>query len=217
MRAFGLPVARVLRVGVLRVAIGHQTKVFNGAGENEFIDEENDGFSGEVRRRPFDLVEFIKPDFEVFKELAFQFGFVRRVFQPAHGVKHAAGFAATVEKVHDRQFGKMFAFKEKVARAEAPRRAEVGEHKVFVVAQIFFDLSDMVFRVGVAAPEGVRAVALEERFKFEGQRHPHRFRQHEIHEAFHHADLTRRLKAQQIFAKRSEQIFGGGFRLCVVL
>ena len=132
-------------VSVLRVAIWNEAEILDGAGEDELVDEQDDGFGGEFRRRPFDLVEFVEPDFEVVKELLFQFRLFRRVLQAAHGVEDAAGFAASREKIGERHFGERLVLEEKIARAEKPCGAEIGQDQIFVVAEIFFDLADVVF------------------------------------------------------------------------
>ncbi len=84
----------------------------------------------------------------------------------------------------------MLVLKEKVARAEEPRSVEIGKNQVFVVTEIFFDLGDVVFGIGITAPDGVRAVALEKRFEFERNNFSRCFRQHEVHKAFHDANVA---------------------------
>ena len=145
----------------------HEPEILDGAGEDELVDEQDDGLGGQLGRRPFDLVELVEPVLQVLKELLFQFGLLGGVLEAAHGIQHAAGFAAAGEEIRERQFGKGLVLEEEVAGAEEPRGAEVGEDEVFVVAEVFLDLGDVVFGIGVVAPKRVRAVALEERFEFE--------------------------------------------------
>ena len=71
-----------------------EAEILDGAGEDQFVDEENDGLGGLFRRRPFNLVELGVPDFQIFEELLFEFGFFGGVFEPAESVEDAAGFAA---------------------------------------------------------------------------------------------------------------------------
>ena len=94
----------------------------------------------------------------------------------------------------------MFGLKEEVAGAEEPCGAQVGENQIFVVAQIFFDLGDVVFGIGVFAPDGVRAVALEKRLEFKRNQLARLFRQHEIHPAITGHDLTGGQKSKHIRA-----------------
>jgi hypothetical protein len=114
-----------------------KAEILDGAGEDEFVDEKNDGFCGKVGRNPFNLVELVEPDFQVFKELLFEFRFLRRVLQTTHDIQHAASFAAARQKIGEGQFLEGLGFKEKVARAEEPCGAKVGENQVFMVAEIF--------------------------------------------------------------------------------
>ena len=211
MRALWLPEFGEAGVFILGEAVLHQPEILDRAGKDELVDEQDDGFGGLFRRRPFDLVEFVEPDFQVFKKLLLQFRFFRRVLEAAHGVEHAAGFAATAKKIGERQFGKRLVLKEKIAGAEKPGRAQVGENQIFVVAQIFFDLGDVVLWVGVVTPKGIRAVALKERFEFQGERFSPRLGQHEIHPSLPLPHLARGLKTQNIFAQRGKKVFRGGF------
>ena len=96
MRALGLPEFGVAGKFVLSEAVLHQPEIFNRAGEDEFVDEQDDGLGGLLHRGPLDLVEFVEPDFKVFKELLFEFRLVRRVFQAAQSIQHAAGFPTPV-------------------------------------------------------------------------------------------------------------------------
>ncbi len=75
----------------------------------------------------------------------------------------------------------------------------------------------MVFRVRIAAPKRIRAVAQEQRLEFELHRLAHALGEHEINEAFGDSDLSCRLKSEQVLAKRGEQVFGGGFGLRAIL
>ena len=88
---------------------------------------------------------------------------------------------------------------------------------LFVVAEVFFDLSDVVFGIGVAAPEGIGAVAEEEGLEFELHGIAHAFGKHEIDKAFGDPDLACGLEAEDIFAKSGEKVLGGGFGFCAVL
>ena len=54
-----------------------------------------------------------------------------------------------------------------VAGVEEPGCAQVGEDQVFVIAEVLLDLGDVLLGVGIAAPEGVGAVALEQGLEFE--------------------------------------------------
>ena len=207
MRAFGFPEFGVAGVFVLCEAVLHQAVILNRAGEDELVDEQDDGFGGFFGRRPFDLVELVEPDFEVFEELMFQFRFFGRVLHAAQSVEDAAGFAASGKKIGERQIGKRFVLKEKIARAEKPRRAEVGQNQVFVVAQIFLDLCNVVVWICVAAPKCIRAVALKERLEFQRQRFSSRLGQHEIHPSLAAAHLAGGLEAKNVFAKRGEKVF----------
>ena len=69
-----------------------------------------------------------------------------------------------------------------------------------MVAEVLLDLGDVLFGVGVTAPEGVRTVPLEERFEFERERLALALGQHEVHPPLAGADLARGLKRQDIFA-----------------
>ncbi len=116
------------------------------------------------------------------------------------------------EKIGEGHLRKGPVVKKKIARAEEPRRAQVGEYEIFVFAEIFLDLIDVLFGVGLVAPNVVRGfVVLKKRFEFERQRLAHALRQHEIHPAFAAANLPRGLKTENVFAQGGEQILGGGF------
>jgi hypothetical protein len=69
-----------------------------------------------------------------------------------------------------------------------------------VIAEVLLDLGDVLFGVGVAAPEGVRAVPLKEGFEFEREGLSLALGQHEVHPPLAGADLARGLKRQDIFA-----------------
>src|SRR5205823_4630463 len=118
----------------------------------------------------------------------------------------AAGLAAAIEKIGERHFRERLVLKVEIARAEKPSGAEVREGQVFVVAEIFFDLGNVVFRVRIAAPKRIQAVAQEQRFEFELHRLAHSLGEHEINEAFRDSDLSCRLKSEHVLAKRGEQI-----------
>ena len=74
-----------------------------------------------------------------------------------------------------------------------------------------------MLRIGVGPPEGIRAVALEERLEFQWQRLALALGQHEIHPSLLDPDLARRLKPQHVLAKRGEKVLGGGLGLGAVL
>lgn len=152
VRALGLPVAGVLDVGILRVAVGNKAEILDGAGEDELVNEQDDGFILEFRRSPFDFFKFIEPFFEVVKELLLQFRFFGGVFKTAHGVENAAGIPAAREKIRERLFGERLLLQIEIARTEKPRGAEVGEDDVFIVAEVFSDLGDVVFWFRIIAP-----------------------------------------------------------------
>ena len=158
VRSLGFPVLGLADVAILRVAIGHESEILNRPGKDEFVDEENDGFGGEFRRRPFDAVEFVEPYLQVREELLFQFRLLRRVFHTPDGVQHAAGFAAADQEIGERLLGERPVLKIEIPCAKKPRGAEVGENQAFVVTEIFFDLGDVLFGIGVLAPERLLAV-----------------------------------------------------------
>ena len=217
MRALGRPELGEAGVFVLRELVFDQAEILDGAGEDELVDEQDDGFGGEFGLHPFDLVEFVIPNLQVLEKLLLQFGAFRRVFHAAQSVEHAAGRAGAREEIGEGQCGERLFVEEEITRTIKPHGAEVGEDEVFVVAEIFFDLRDVVFGIGILAVNRIRAVTQEERFQFQRQRVAHAFRQHEIHETFHDPDLARGLKTEDILAKRGEHIFGGGFGLGAVL
>lgn len=139
------------------------------------------------------------------------------VFNAPQGVEHAAGFAAAVEKLVKREGGEgLFLIKE-IARTKEPTGAEVGEDQVFVIAQIFFDLDDVLLWVGVLSPKRIRAIALEERLEFQRQRVTQALRYHEVNEALHDADRSCRLESEDIFPKRGEEVLCGRLGLRAVL
>ena len=217
MRALRLPEFGKPGVFILGEAVVDQAEILDGAGKDELVDEENDGLGGLFVRRPFHLVELVEPDFEVFEELLLQFRLLRRVLDAAQGVEHAAGFAAAGEKIGERQLGKGFVLEEVIAGVEEPGRPKVGENEVFVIAEVFLDLRDVLLGVGVVAPQGVRAVALKQRFEFERERLSLALGQHEVHPALAGANLAGGLKTQNIFAERREKVLGGGLGLGDVL
>src|SRR5208283_2327014 len=118
---------------------------------------------------------------------------------------------AAGEKIGERQLGERFVLKEIVAGVEKPGRAEIGEDEVFVVAQVFFNLGDVLLWVRAAPPKSVRAVALKERLEFQGERFAHWLRQHKIHPSLPAAHLAGWLKTQNILAERGEKVLRGGF------
>jgi len=211
VRALGFPEFGKPRKFILGEAVLHQPEILDGAGKDELVDEENDGLGGKFGRGPFDLLEFMEPDFKVFEELLFEFWLVGGVFDAPQGIQHTAGFPAPVEEISERQLGKGFALKIEIPRAEKPGGAQIGERQVFVIAQILFDLGDVMLGVGIAAPDRVRAVPLEQRLEFKLHGISHAFREHEVHVAFGHPNLPGRLKTQHIFAECGKEVFGGGF------
>src|SRR6266481_2055016 len=97
----GFPEPGKPRILVLGETVLHQAKVLNRAGNDEFVEEEDDGLGGLFGRRPFNLVELVVPDFEIFKELLLEFGFFGRVLEAAQGVEFFASFTATTEKIRE--------------------------------------------------------------------------------------------------------------------
>ena len=217
MGALGLPELDIAGVFVLGEAVVHEAVILDRAGKDELVDEENDGLGGLFARRPLNLVELVVPDLQVLEELLLQFRLLRRVLDAAQGVEHATGLTAAGEEVREGQFGKVLVLEEEIAGVEEPSGSQVGENQVFVVAQVLLDLRDMVFWVGIAAPEGVWAVALEERFEFEREWLALALGQHEIHPALAGANLAGGLKTQNILAERGEKVLSGGFGLGDVL
>ena len=145
----------------------YEPEVLDGAGENELVDEQDDGLGGLFLRGPLDLGELGEPDLQVLEELLGEFRLVRRVFETAQGVQHAARLAATSEEIGEGQLAKRLVVEEVVAGVEEPGCAQVGEDQVFVIAEVLLDLGDVLLGVGIAAPEGVGAVALEQGLEFE--------------------------------------------------
>src|SRR5439155_17870492 len=132
VRAFGFPPVGLADVFVLSEAIRDESEILNRAGKDELVDEEDDRLGGLVSRRPFDLVKFVEPDVEVLKELPLQFRLLRRVFDAAQGVEHAAGLAAAIEKIGERHFRERLVLKVDIARTENQRSEEFRMYHVFV-------------------------------------------------------------------------------------
>ena len=81
MRALWLPEFGEAGVFILGEPVLHQAEILDGAGKDELVDEKDDGLGGLFGRRPFDFVELVEPDFQVFKKLLLQFRLFRRVLR----------------------------------------------------------------------------------------------------------------------------------------
>lgn len=217
VRALGFPEFGEAGVFVLREAVMDEAVILDSAGKDELVDEENDGLGGLFGRRPFHLVELVEPGLQIFEELLFEFRLVGGVLDAAQSVEDAAGFTAAGEEVGEGQVGEGLVLEEVIPGVEEPGGPQVRENQVFVVTQILFDLSDVLFGVGVTAPEGVRAVPMEERFEFERERVALALREHEVHPPLAGADLAGGLKTQNILAESGEKVLSRGFRLRAVL
>ena len=107
--------------------------------------------------------------------------------------------------------------KEIIAGIEQPGGAEVGEDEILIVPQVFFDLVDVVLRIGVGPPKRVGPVAQKKRFQFQRKWFPLWLGQHEIDPPFARAHLARGHKVENVLAERGKKVFRGCFRFYDVL
>src|ERR1039458_1631384 len=73
-RTFGFPVSLLAVIAVLEEAERDEAVVFQGLGEDEFVDEENNQFAGALRLEKADRLEFPDPLVEVLEEHAVKLG-----------------------------------------------------------------------------------------------------------------------------------------------
>ena len=144
--------------------------VFEGLGEDEFVDEQDDEFGGIFRRREHDLFKDMKPFLQVFKELAIQFRFLNGVLGAPHDIQQAATLAIAREQVGKGEHREEGAVHERVAGAEEIRVLQIGEDDVFVAVEVFPNLREMLLWLQFVAAQFGLVVDLKERLEFEKHR-----------------------------------------------
>src|ERR1017187_2380086 len=131
-RAFGLPVSLLAVIAVLEEAERDEAVVFQGLGEDELVDEENNQFTGALGLEKVDGLEFPDPLVEVLEEHAVKLGLLDLILGAAEDIVEVAALGVALQQFGKRQFVEEGLLDEGVPRVVEEDISQVGEDDVLV-------------------------------------------------------------------------------------
>src|ERR1035441_5457155 len=146
-RTFGFPVSLLAVIAVLEEAERDEAVVFQGLGEDEFVDEENNQFAGALRLEKADRLEFPDPLVEVLEEHAVKLGLLYFILCAAEDIVKVAALGVALQPLRKVQLAEEGALNEGVPRAVEVGIPQVGQDDILVFAQVLLDLLEVRPRV----------------------------------------------------------------------
>ena len=197
-RAFGLPIGLFAVVAVLEEAEGDEAVVFERLGEDEFVDEQNDQFTGALGLEKADGGEFPDPLFKVLEEGAVELGLLDFILRAAEDLVQVAALGVALQQLGKGQRAEEGVLDERVPGAVEAGIPQIGQDDILVFAEVFLDLFEVRPGVQLVAAQFLGVVAREQRLELQQHRRAAGLRQDEIHVTNADVDLRKRHRADDI-------------------